>query len=247
MEEKIIKQQDEVFKQKQLAASDFSFNEKVASVFDDMVSRSVPFYNEMQRMVAELAKAHAQPQTSVYDLGCSTGTTLLQMDKLLPAGVSLKGIDDSAKMIAKCREKLDGLALQREIELAVVDLTQEVPVRNASVITMLLVLQFIRPARRADIVKEIYNGLRDGGVFIMVEKILTEEVSFNREYIDFYYDFKRRNNYSELEISQKREALENVLIPYKTSENIHMVKEAGFKEAEVFFRWYNFTGIIAKK
>jgi len=110
-----------------------------------------------------------------------------------------------------------------------------------------LVLQFVRPINRLEIVKKIYDGLIENGVFIMVEKILTEESSFNREYINYYYDFKRRNEYSELEISQKREALENVLIPYKTSENINMLKNAGFREVEVFFRWYNFTGIIAKK
>ena len=86
-----------------------------------------------------------------------------------------------------------------------------------------------------------------GSAFILFEKILTEEKSLNRDFIDFYYDFKRRNNYSELEISQKREALENVLIPYKTSENVNMLKEAGFQEVEVFFKWYNFTGIIARK
>lgn len=241
------KQQDEVFKHKHPTTFDFSFNEKVASVFDDMVSRSIPFYNEMQRMVGELTKTHAQSGTKVYDLGCSTGTTLLHMDKLLSNDIRLIGIDDSEKMITKCRYKLDGMSMQRKIDLAVVDITKEVPVQDASVVTMVLVLQFIRPVNRLDIARKIYDGLNDKGVFILVEKILTEETSFNREYIDYYYDFKRRNNYSELEISQKREALENVLIPYKTSENIKMLNEAGFKEVEVFFRWYNFTGIIAKK
>jgi len=239
--------QDKVFKQQFAHASDFSFDKKVAVVFDDMVSRSVPFYGEVQRMVSELAKKHVQSHTKVYDLGCSTGTTLIQMSKLLPEDVELIGIDDSKEMITKCREKLNSLSAHREIALDVVDITREVPVQGASVVTMVLVLQFIRPINRLDIVRKIHAGLRDKGVLILVEKILTEEPSFNREYIDYYYDFKRRNDYSELEISQKREALENVLIPYKTSENIAMLKEAGFSEVEVFFRWYNFIGIIAKK
>lgn len=238
---------DKVFSEKQKIQFDFQFNEKVAGVFDDMVSRSVPFYQEMQRMTSELAAKYAQPETSIYDLGCSTGTTMLLMDKLVPGGITFVGIDDSQEMIDKCQEKLNSFHLNREIKLEVADLTKTVPVHNASVVSMVLVLQFIRPLYRLDIVKKIYEGMVPGSAFILFEKILTEEKSLNRDFIDFYYDFKRRNNYSELEISQKREALENVLIPYKTSENVNMLKEAGFQEVEVFFKWYNFTGIIARK
>lgn len=238
---------DKVFSEKQKIQFDFEFNEKVAGVFDDMVSRSVPFYHEMQRMTSELAAKYAQPDTFIYDLGCSTGTSLLLMDKQVADGIPFVGIDDSQEMIDKCREKLDGFHLNREIKLEVADLTQSVPVHNASVVCMVLVLQFIRPLHRLEIVRKIYDGMVPGSAFILFEKILTEEKSLNRDFIDFYYDFKRRNNYSELEISQKREALENVLIPYKTSENVNLLKEAGFQEVEVFFKWYNFTGIIARK
>lgn len=237
---------DEVFKES-MKASDFEFNNQVAGVFDDMVSRSVPFYQEMQRMTSELAGRYALEGTNVYDLGCSTGTTMILMDKLVKDGVKFIGVDDSEEMILKCREKLNNFKLHRDIELLVADLSNDVPVENASVVAMVLVLQFIRPLHRLEIVRKICDGMVKNGVFILIEKILTEEKSFNRDYIDFYYDLKRRNSYSELEISQKREALENVLIPYKTSENITMLKDAGFGEVEVFFRWYNFTGIIAKK
>lgn len=247
MEGENIKLRDEVFKDKAVTAADFSFNKEVATVFDDMVSRSVPFYEEMQRMVSELAQAHAKKGSKVYDLGCSTGTTLLLMDKMIPEDIELVGIDESAEMIQRCRDKFQSFHLRRNIELQVADLVAEKPVQNASVAIMLLVLQFIRPVNRLPLVKQIYQGMNEAGTFILVEKIITEEKSFNREYIDYYYAFKRRNNYSELEIAQKREALENVLIPYKTSENINLLREAGFAEVEVFFRWYNFTGIIAIK
>ncbi|MBK1439876.1 carboxy-S-adenosyl-L-methionine synthase CmoA [Parapedobacter sp. ISTM3] len=238
---------DDVFKDHQEAVPDFTFNDRVAGVFDDMVSRSVPFYGEMQRMVAELAGRYAQPDTHVYDLGCSTGTTLLMMDKTVPDTARFFGVDESAEMINRCREKLDGFNLRRPVELSVADLTCNVPVDRASVVTMVLVLQFIRPMNRLEIVSRIQEGMVKGGVFLLVEKVLTEERSFNREFIDFYYGFKRKNKYSELEISQKREALENVLIPYRTSENAAMLRNAGFGEVEVFFRWYNFTGLIARK
>lgn len=237
---------DKIFSEIQ-KPSDFQFNGNVAGVFDDMVSRSVPFYEEMQRMTAELAGQYAQPGTKIYDLGCSTGTTMLLMDKYVPEGIGFVGIDDSPEMIDKCREKLSQYKISRSVELQVADLGHDVPVENASVVAMVLVLQFIRPLHRKKILKKIFDGMQPGGVFILIEKILTENTSFNREYIDFYYEYKRRNQYSELEISQKREALENVLIPYKTSENIKMLKKAGFQENEVFFRWYNFTGIVAKK
>jgi tRNA (cmo5U34)-methyltransferase len=95
--------------------------------------------------------------------------------------------------------------------------------------------------------RNIHEQLRPGGVLIVIEKILAEETDFNRDFIKYYYNHKRRNNYSEMEISQKREALENVLIPYKLSENITLLKEVGFRTVEVFFKWYNFSGFIAKK
>ena len=95
--------------------------------------------------------------------------------------------------------------------------------------------------------RDIYNGLNPGGSLILVEKILAEESNFNRDFIKYYYDYKRRNQYSELEISQKREALENVLIPYKLSEDISLLRDQGFAHCEVFFKWYNFAGLIATK
>lgn len=238
---------DNFFKDESSGKTDFSFSAEVAGVFDDMVSRSVPFYHEMQRMVSELAAKHAQPKTALYDLGCSTGTTLIALDKVVDENVLFIGVDESPGMIDKCREKLNSFHLRHDIGLTAVDLTETMPVKHASVVTMILVLQFIRPHNRLQLVKNIYEGMNENGVLILVEKVLTEEKSFNREFIDYYYDFKRRNNYSELEISQKREALENVLIPYKSSENINLLREAGFGEVEIFFRWYNFSGIIAKK
>jgi tRNA (cmo5U34)-methyltransferase len=238
---------DEVFKDEINKVSDFKFGSKVAGVFDDMVSRSVPFYGEIQRMTAELAADHVQEGTDVYDLGCSTGTTMIGMNTLVPDNIRFVGIDDSDEMLKKCDQKLQEAGFTRPYDLRVADLHQGVEITNASVVVLCLTLQFIRPVHREKLLKNIAKGLVPGGVLILVEKILTEESSFNREFIKYYYDYKRRNHYSDLEISQKREALENVLIPYKSSENIHMLRESGFDHCEVFFKWYNFTGIIATK
>lgn len=247
MLEKINEETDQVFKEEVKEASDFKFSAKVANVFDDMVNRSVPFYGEIQRMVAELAADYAQEGTNVYDLGCSTGTTLIGMDTMVAPGIRFVGIDESLEMLQKCDEKLKEADFVRPYVLEAADIQQGVQVENASVVVLCLTLQFIRPIYREKLLKSIAEGLVPNGVLILVEKILTEDSTFNRDFIKYYYNYKRRNQYSEMEISQKREALENVLIPYKLSENVHMLREAGFASCETFFKWYNFTGIIAIK
>jgi tRNA (cmo5U34)-methyltransferase len=238
---------DEVFKEEINKVSDFKFGAKVASVFDDMVNRSVPYYGEIQRMTAELAADHVKTGTDVYDLGCSTGTTMIGMNSLIPENIRFIGIDDSVEMLEKCDSKLKEAGFKRPYDLRVADLNQGVQISNASVVVLCLTLQFVRPIAREKLLRGIIDGLVPGGVLIVSEKILAEESNFNRDFIKYYYNYKRRNHYSELEISQKREALENVLIPYKLNENIIMLREAGFAHCEVFFKWYNFSGIIAVK
>jgi tRNA (cmo5U34)-methyltransferase len=238
-------EKDEFFKEEINKVSDFKFGSKVAGVFDDMVSRSVPFYDEIQRMIAELAADHVQTGTDIYDLGCSTGTTMINMNSLIPDEFRFVGIDDSEAMLEKCDSKLQENGFVRPYELRVADLNQSVDITNASVVILCLTLQFVRPIARERLLQSIVKGLVPGGVLIIAEKILAEDSLFNRNFINYYY--KRRNNYSELEISQKREALENVLIPYKLSENIRMLHEAGFAHCETFFKWYNFSGLIAVK
>lgn len=238
---------DEVFRDEIEKASDFKFGENVAKVFDDMVNRSVPYYGEIQRMMAELAADHAKEGSDVYDLGCSTGTTMIGMNTMVNQDIRFVGIDDSQEMLDKCKSKLMELGFSRPYELRCTDLGQGIGIKNASVVVLCLTLQFVRPIYREQVLKNIYDGLNPGGVLILVEKILAEESNFNRDFINYYYNYKRRNQYSEMEISQKREALENVLVPYKLSENITLLRDKGFNHCEVFFKWYNFAGIIAVK
>lgn len=239
--------EDQVFKEEIKNASDFKFGNTVVNVFDDMVNRSVPFYGEMQRMIAELSADHAKENSYVYDLGCSTGTTMIGMNTLVPENIEFIGVDDSPQMLEKCDDKLKEIGFTRKYQLVNADLNKGVAIENASVVVSCLTLQFVRPVYRERLVKNIYDGLHKEGVFILIEKILAEESLFNRDFIKYYYDMKRRRQYSELEISQKREALENVLIPYKLSENNLLLREAGFAHVEVFFKWYNFAGLIAVK
>jgi tRNA (cmo5U34)-methyltransferase len=239
-------QKDTLF-QEQTAPVDFAFTARVADVFDDMVSRSVPFYEEIQRMTCELAADFATAGSRLYDIGCSTATTLLALDGLVDPSVGFIGIDNSESMLAKAREKIAAAGVSRAIELVACDLHQGLQIEDASVVTMLLTLQFVRPLHRERVMKRICAGLEKQGCIILVEKLTSEETLFNRLFIKHYYDFKRGSGYSETEIAHKREALENVLIPYRMEENIELLKVAGFRSVECFFRWFNFCGLIAVK
>jgi tRNA (cmo5U34)-methyltransferase len=238
---------DKVFDEQQKTITDFKFNSKVAAVFDDMVSRSVPFYEEMQRMTCELAGFFAKPGTNLYDIGCSTATTLLAMDPVVAPDIKFYGVDNAPDMLVKARQKVDANGTKRDIEFVTADLHNGLHVENASVVTMLLTLQFLRPLYREKVMKSLCDGMNEQGALILIEKLTCEDTLFNRLFISNYYDFKRRNGYSETEIAQKREALENVLIPYRVEENVKLLKDVGFRTVEVFFRWYNFCGLIAVK
>ncbi len=228
-------------------AGDFNFGTETATVFDDMVSRSVPFYDEIQRMTCEIAASFAVPDTYLYDIGCATGTTLLALDRVITPDIHLVGIDNSNEMLDKAKTKLAKSGARRKINFLNANLNDPPRIENASVVIMLLTLQFVRPLNRDRLVKEILNGLHNDGCLILVEKVTGSCTMLNRLFIEYYYSFKRRRGYSELEIAQKREALENVLIPYHHDENRNLLLNAGFQHIEEFFRWYNFSGLIAVK
>jgi tRNA (cmo5U34)-methyltransferase len=226
---------------------DFTFDRRTATVFDDMVNRSVPFYDEIQRMTTELAADFAVPGTNLYDLGCATGTTLFALEPSVDPAVRFIGMDNSAEMLAKAREKLDRSPTKRERLLICADLNQEFTIQNASVVILTLTLQFVRPLHRERVIRSIAQGLNPQGCLILVEKLTESDTLFNRLFIRYYYDMKRRHGYSELEIANKREALENVLIPYRLEENEELLRASGFSRFQTWFRWYNFCGMIAVK
>jgi tRNA (cmo5U34)-methyltransferase len=238
---------DDLFKEKRPMMTDFDFGKDTAEVFDDMLDRSVPFYAEIQRMIGEIAGDFAVPGTNLYDLGCSTGTTFIGLDPVVPAEVAFIGVDSSPDMLKKARKKLQENSISHTYELICLSLDDGVPILNASVVILNLTLQFVRPLNRDRVISSIAHGLNDGGCLILVEKVLSQDSTINRLFIKHYYEFKKRNGYSELEISQKREALENVLIPYHLEENRELLLRNGFKSCDVFFRWYNFCGMLALK
>lgn len=238
-------QKDEKFKTPLDMVQDFDFGSETARVFDDMLDRSVPFYGEVQRMLGEIARDFAVPHSNIYDLGCSTGTTLRQLDAAIDTPVSLIGIDASPEMLTRAKEKFASSPPKHPVNLIEANLEDELPIENASVVVLNLTLQFVRPIYRDRLLASIARGTRTGGCLILVEKVLSEHSALNRLFIKNYYDFKRRNGYSEMEIAQKREALENILVPYHESENKELLSRNGFTAVDAFFRWYNFSGLIA--
>jgi tRNA (cmo5U34)-methyltransferase len=226
---------------------DFDFGEATASVFDDMLDRSIPEYRELQRMIGELAATFAEPGTNVYDLGCSTGITLATLADAVKLPVDFVGLDYSSPMLERARARLAGLATAGRLSLVERDLNCGVEMSNASVAVLNLTLQFVRPLRRDRLIADINRGLNPNGCLILVEKVLGNDSLFNRTFIRLYYEMKRRNGYSETDIGRKREALENVLIPYRVDENIELLHRNGFNQLDIFFKWYNFCGIVAVK
>lgn len=222
----------------------FEFDEAVASVFDDMLSRSVPFYDEVRKLIIAIILAEQAEGKKVLDLGSSTAKFLLDLHSKLSTDMHLKGIDNSQAMLDRATQKCQ--AFGAKIELELVDML-EYPFGGEDIVVANYTLQFIRPMQRPELVQQVYNGLNEGGVFIFSEKVVFEDKKLDKQLIDIYYDYKKEQGYSEYEIAQKREALENVLIPFTIEENIQMCKKAGFKQISTVFQWANFVTFVAKK
>ncbi|WP_423821804.1 carboxy-S-adenosyl-L-methionine synthase CmoA [Salinisphaera sp. SPP-AMP-43] len=240
---------DQVFEQG-WRARDFAFDADVAGVFDDMVSRSVPFYAEVQRMQTELAVSLLPAGDSLaYDLGCSTGTTLAAVagHRDCPQGARFVGIDNAPQMLARAAVKIEEQGLGDRIELIEAELDSELALSRCDMVFMNWTLQFVRPVAREALVQSIAKILKPGGILFLSEKILVANSLLNRLYIEFYYDYKRQRGYSDTEIRNKREALENVLVPYRSDENRALLKHCGFASVDSYFRWYNFESLVAVK
>lgn len=228
-------------------AEDFTFNEHVAEVFDDMLDRSIPCYRLVIDAMAQLLSCHLQPGATVYDLGCSTGTTLLELAKRLPRmDLTYIGIDNAPAMLAKARCKSVEYSKDHDIRFLHSDIIScHLP--GAEAVLCNYTLQFLRPLARQSFINRIFTALPSGGVLLLSEKIIARSSRLNRDFIEIYHSFKKKQGYSELEIAAKREALENILIPFSIEENTALLRQAGFTEIEPFFTWFNFSSIVALK
>lgn len=189
---------DQLFDNEKVRRSDFEFNEEVANIFDDMLKRSVPFYSEQQNLLKAIVKKFYMPGTKIIDLGCSTGTTLIHLAKAIDNAAQLVGYDNSEPMLGKARANMELANVSEQIELLHADLNEDLSAldfSNASIVTLCWTLQFIRPLKRDALINKIYGSMLERGALIVTEKVLTNDSHMNRFFIEFYFDFKRKNGF----------------------------------------------------
>ncbi len=226
---------------------DFAFSEHVVEVFDDMLDRSIPHYREVIKSSAKLLQHMLQDNDQVVDLGCATGTTLLEYSRLIENDtISYLGIDNSPAMLEKGRLKAELYSKMNRISFLLEDITQ-INLPNTAAFILNYTLQFIRPVLREEFLTTLYSNLRPGGILLLSEKTISHDSLLNRAFIEIYHSYKREKGYSELEIAKKREALENILIPFSIKENKALLHKVGFLSIETYFQWFNFTSIVAIK
>jgi len=225
----------------------FEFNSQVVEVFDDMLDRSVPLYHESIRRQAQIAANCYQPGTRIYDLGCSNGNLGLALcHEIQGQEFEMIGVDTSTPMLETYRQRLETVDNGKYISLEENDIRQ-VPLENASVVIINLTLQFLPVADRDQLIRNIYRSLVPGGFLLLTEKVIHELTDLNNLQQGFYYRFKAENGYSEMEISQKREALENVLVPETLETHLLRLQQSGFSAIDVWLKWFNFASILARK
>jgi len=206
---------------------DFQFDQQVAQVFPDMIKRSVPGYSNIITAIGMLAKRFAQPDSNLYDLGCSLGAATIEMRRNVTApNCQIIAVDNSSAMIERCLLQVSAFKSDTQVKVVCSDL-QNVELNNASVVILNFTLQFIKPEERQAIISKIYNGLREGGILVVSEKLRFENDTIQELLTDLHHDFKRANGYSELEISQKRNAIENVMLTDTFDTHQTRFKKAG--------------------
>jgi tRNA (cmo5U34)-methyltransferase len=238
---------DDIFAKPQPELANFKFDEKVVSVFPDMIKRSVPGYENVIIMSGLFAERFAQPDSNIYDLGCSLGATTLAMrSRITAAGVRIIGVDNSSAMIERCREIVGVDQHETPVELVLDDIRNINYERN-SMTVLNYTLQFLPPEERAPLLKRIYDSMLPGAILLLSEKITFAEKRNSELFIDIYHAWKAHNGYSEMEIRQKRNALENVLVPDTVPQHLARLGDIGFKRAELWFQCFNFISMAAFK
>jgi len=226
---------------------DFVFDEKVVDVFPDMINRSVPGYSTIINLIGTIAQQRAQPDTCLYDLGCSLGAASLAIrHRLTQTGCKIISVDNAEAMIERFEKIVQRDNSPIPVDTICADI-QDVEIKNASVVVMNFTLQFIPLNQRQDILAKIFAGLNEGGCLILSEKLAFPDEKENAMQIDLHHAFKKANGYSDLEIAQKRSALENVLIPETAAKHCQRLKETGFTHVFQWFQCFNFASFIAIK
>ena len=226
---------------------DFTFDESVAEVFPDMIQRSVPGYSNIITAIGMLASRFVTDHSNVYDLGCSRGAGILSIRRNVDKSeVQIIGVDNSEPMVERCRRHLDAYHSDIPVDILCDDIRQ-IDIQNASMVVLNFTLQFLPREDRLALLSKIYQGLNPNGILVLSEKFTFENQTMNELLIDLHHTFKRANGYSELEVSQKRTALENVMLTDSIETHKARLTQAGFSQIELWFQCFNFGSMIAIK
>lgn len=238
---------DNIFSERRDKVEDFKFDKKVVSVFPDMIKRSVPGYENVIIMSGLFAERFAQSNSNLYDLGCSLGATTLAMrSNISKYGTKIIAVDNSAAMIGRCRKIIASDKHDVPVELVLDDI-RNIDFQNNSMTVLNYTLQFLPPDDREVLLKSIYESMLPGAVLLLSEKVTFPEKQNSELFIDIYHSWKARNAYSEMEIRQKRDALEKVLIPDTIPRHVARLEKIGFKRCELWFQCFNFMSMVAFK
>jgi tRNA (cmo5U34)-methyltransferase len=225
----------------------FRFDDEVARVFPDMIKRSVPGYTTIIAMTGLMAGKFSMPDSFCYDLGCSLGASTLAMRQHIRAdGCRILAVDNSEAMLNRCRAVIETDTHDTPVDLLCADVL-DTTIENASVVVLNFTLQFIPLAQREELVQRISAGLKPGGILILSEKVHFADPHLNALNIELHHQFKRANGYSDLEIAQKRDSIENVLIPETLDAHKQRIASAGFSSCDVWFQCFNFASLVALK
>jgi tRNA (cmo5U34)-methyltransferase len=225
--------------------SAWKFDEGVANVFDEHVRKSVPFYDEVQRLTLSMSDWFLCDNAIVLDIGCATGTTIKALHKRHPDKAKYIGIDPAINMLDKAKHNLSGLC---DIFLKCESI-EDYPIapNSLSMALALYTIQFVHPQRRSQVCRQIYNGLKNRGLFIMVEKVLDDDSFFADLHIQQHWELKVDQGFTPDEIYSKAAAIRGVLVPLTMSENIEMLRLAGFSRVSIAWKWCNFVMFAAIK
>jgi tRNA (cmo5U34)-methyltransferase len=238
---------DEIYLSDTAESAPFDFNAAVAEVFPDMLQRSIPGYAETIESIGLLAGRYVTPGTQCFDLGCSLGAATLAMRRnIVAAGCRIVAVDIAPAMVDRCRQIVSEDSHSNDVEIQVqhADIRQ-VEILRASMVVLNYTLQFLPVADRQMLLNKIAGGMVEGGVLVLSEKVVDDDAHIERLLVELHHRFKRRNAYSELEISRKRAALENVLVPESVSVHLDRLRQAGFRHAGPWLRFFNFVSILA--
>ena len=240
-------QQDTIYAQPSEQIGDFQFDSRVAGVFNDMIRRSVPGYGQIISTIGDFAHRFVTPNSQVYDLGSSLGSATLSIRrKIETRNCRIIAVDNSQSMIERCQENLSAYVSDTAVDLICGDI-RDIDIHNASMVVLNFTLQFLPPEDRNNLIAKIYRGLNPGGILVLSEKVRFEDPLIQEMLDAQHLDFKRANGYSELEISQKRSALENVMKPDSLATHQSRLTEQGFSHFSVWFQCYNFASMVAIK